>query len=135
MKQTLLTILICTLIACSSSPSKEDPLLVEAPSPHKVEKMYQPFCIGMYEEYVSHIYSLQDKSENYRQQALNMFKQQYATIIAERKGVANFSVTRIEQSPQNPLYADAYILMHYADSTSELIVLPMVREEGKWWFK
>lgn len=134
-RKLLLVIVPALMFSCGNKEKKDDPLLVKAPSIGKVEKLYKPYCDEDFETYIGHILSVQDKSEAYRTQVINMLKQQMQLAVEDHLGILKVTVTRVEQSKAHPLYADAYLLLNYGDNTSEQTVLPLVYQNGKWWIK
>lgn len=131
----ILCILMLMLAASCSNTMKDDPLLVKAPEEKKVEKLYAPFQEGNYEEFVDNMLSVREKSAGYREQMVHMMKQHAAKEIELHQGLNSMKVLRVEQSPQNRLYAEAYLQMYYADGTTEQVCIPLIYQDGRWWLK
>lgn len=131
----ILGMLLTLYAGCSSKPQKDDPILTKAPDFDQVEELYRPYKEGRYADMVSNMLSLQDRSEAYREQIVNMMKQQAQITQEEHQGLTQASVIRVEQSNINPFYCDAYMLMNYGDGTSEQVRLALVYKDGKWWMR
>lgn len=128
--------MLLTLYAgCSSKPQKDDPILTKAPDFDQVEELYRPYEEGQYADFVSNMLSIQDRSEAYREQVINMMKQQAQITQDVHKGLTRLSVVRVEQSKLNPFYCDAYLLMNYGDGSSEQVLAALVYKDGKWWIR
>lgn len=130
-----LLVTICCILSCTNAKDKDNPLLVKAPSIKQVDKLYRPLVEQNYEDFVEGIQSAHDKSEAYRNQLIDMMKQHTTETVKAHQGISNMTVVNVEQSTSNPLYAEAYIKMEYSDGTEGQILVPLVRENGKWWMK
>lgn len=130
MKYILAILAIATLLSCACESAKEE----EGPFGY-VEELYAPYLKGDCEAYASHMLSVQDKTETYRRQVVNMLKQQRAITDSLHNGVTKMEVLKVEPSAVNNDYAEAYLLMHYGDNSSEQVILQLVRKDNKWWIR
>ncbi len=135
MPKVIILLTLTILLAACHRDTQDNPLLVEAPSLEDVEELYAPYTSGEYDKFVSQMYSLQVKSENYRQQMTAMMKQQVFTSRQEHGTLKSITAVHVEQSKAHPLYADAYLLMTYQEGDSEQVCVPLVYAEGRWWIK
>ena len=115
------------LLACNGEKSGGE---TPAPKQDDITEMYQLLISGNYKEYVDNILSCTDKPEDYRLQMAALHAQNARKNPDVR--AVDFSIEKVEQYDA---YANAYIRVKYSDKSEEVILLPLVYKEGRWWIK
>lgn len=86
---------------------------------------------GRYEDYASMLAGAQQRSSDYNEQmAMNaeMFIEQQQQL---HTNIVDVRVSDV-QMDKLPSRANAFIVLCYADSTNEEIVVPLIKENGTW---
>jgi len=101
----------------------------------RTAKVYYDYLIaGDYESFVDGIYQPDAIPEAYRGQLITNARMFMGQQTAERKGIASTQLGRAEVSADGKT-ADVFIILCYADSTREEIVVPMIEVEGNWMMR
>ena len=123
------------LIVCSCTKNESDKSSDETgPTPEEVYHIYTHYIEGHFSEYVSHIASCQGKPRFYREQIINLYKQQWEELTENYGKVDSIKIERIHKSDNNE-YAAVYIRQYYSKAESEEILLQMVYTEKGWKIK
>ena len=85
-------------------------------------------------EYVNHIASCQGKPRFYKEQLINLYKQQLAEQLKMHGNIDSIKIERVYKSSNNQ-YANVYIRHFYDKSSSEEVLLQMVYTEKGWKIK
>lgn len=104
------------------------------PTPEEVHHIYNHYIDGHFSEYVSHIASCQGKPRFYREQIINLYKQQWAELTEKYGKVDSIKIERIQKNNNNE-YATVYIRQYYNKAVPEEILLQMVYTEKGWKLK
>ena len=104
------------------------------PTPDEVHHIYNHYIDGHFSEYVSHIASCQGKPRFYREQIINLYKQQWAELTEKYGKVDSIKIERIQKNNNNE-YATVYIRQYYNKAAPEEILLQMVYTEKGWKLK
>ena len=116
------------LIACTARTSPEDVAGAAA------KTYYQQLAKGQYAEYVDGFYCPDSIPTNYRQQLIENAKMLLAEQTRERGSLAGVHLTRA--TVDTALHtANAFLLLTFADSSREEIVVPMVQHRGLWYMR
>ena len=140
LKQTytqLLRLLGIGLLLITSSCSKRESVNSSdeaGPTPEEVYHIYNHYINGHFSEYVSHIVSCQGKPRFYREQIINLYKQQWAELTNKYGKVDSIKIERIQKGNNNE-YATVYIRQYYNKVDAEEILLQMVYTEKGWKIK
>lgn len=86
---------------------------------------------GKYDDFVAGIDQRVQPAAGYTEQLRDNAKMFVAAQAKTRGGLVGIDVAGAEVSPKEHTAA-AFILLHYADSTMEQVVLPMVERDGVW---
>lgn len=129
MKYFLTLLAVLTLLSCQSEETREEKKY------DYVTELYAPYLAGNCEEYAQNMLSVQDKTEAYRQQVVDMLRQQRALTDSLHMGVTKVQVLKVESPAVNPDYAEAYLQLCYGDHSSEQVILQLVRKHDKWWVR
>lgn len=124
----LLAVALLALTAC-------EPKAQEEKHYDYVTELYAPYLKGDYEGFASHMLSVNDKTDAYRQQVVNMLKQQREITDSLHSGIVGIEVLKVESPAAIPDYASAYILHRYGDGTSEQVILQLIKSDDKWWIR
>ena len=122
-----------TLLAASScspaKPQNPNELAVRA------AKVYYDYLIaGNFEAYVDGFYRPDSIPGSYREQLIVNAKQYMAGMKARHSGVSDIAVTRAETDTLGG-YTNVFMLITFADSIREEIVVPMVKRGNEWKMK
>lgn len=95
-----------------------------------VEGMYRLFIDKRYDEYVKMQAGCDGKPKEYVDQTVLLMK-----LLRERqdtlhRGPKGCRLVRYERHGDD--YFDAFLEVEFNDTTSEVILLPMIRQNGKW---
>ena len=125
--------LFLAVTACAkpvSVPSSNE----TGPTPEEVHHIYSHYTEGHFSEYVSHIASCQGKPRFYREQIINLYKQQWAELTAKYGAVDSIKIERIQKNATNE-HATVYIRQYYNNAAPEEILLQMIYTEKGWKLK
>ena len=122
-----------TLLAASScspaKPQNPNELAVRA------AKVYYDYLIaGNFEAYVDGFYRPDSIPGSYREQLIVNAKQYMAGMRTRHSGVSDIVVTRAETDTLGD-YTNVFMLITFADSIREEIVVPMVKRGNEWKMK
>lgn len=138
LKQTythFLTIGVSLFFLFSCTKSQTEQSSMEAGPTHKeIHTIYNHYIKGHYSEYVSHIASCQGKPRFYKEQLINLYKQQLAEQLKMHGNIDSIKIERVYKSSTNQ-YANVYIRHFYDKSSSEEVLLQMVYTEKGWKIK
>ena len=126
----LLRILLGCLLLLSCS-GEVKPAESQGPTPEEVERIYNLFLQGRYEDYVAEMASCDSVPGFYRQQMVDLFKQ-HAFQQKERNGGAiKATVERMDVTP-SAQQANVFLRVYYQNQTHEVVMLPMVKIGQRW---
>jgi len=125
-KMTLFAIFAVTMmtLSCSSDLTRDQRRVRRA-----AERCYSYLQKGKYEKFVGEIAYADSMSEDYRAQMVDLVKEFAASQEAQHGKLLEAEAigdTIIDAMAQ------VYLLVSYADSTSEEVGLPMVKVDGDW---
>lgn len=69
--------------------------------------------------------------DDYRRQLLKNFEQFCVRQKEEHKGIDSVSINHAEFFEKDST-ASVFLLLHFGDSTTEQIVVPMLKKKGLW---
>ena len=121
------------LFSCAKSQNEQSSM-EEGPTNEEIHKIYTHYIKGHYSEYVSHIASCQGKPRFYKEQLINLYKQQLAEQLKMHGNIDSIKIERVHKSSTNQ-YAKVYIRHFYDKSSSEEVLLQMVYTEKGWKIK
>lgn len=112
--------------SCSTGTSKDDDAAARA-----AKEYYDSLNAGGY-EYFATRYQLPERiAPNYKQQLTANARMYIDGMRKEHKGLAEVRVLSCKNDSLSPT-AEAYLLLAFADSVSEEIVVPMVKVGDEW---
>lgn len=114
--------------ACSNA---EGAAATDTLSEEKVVETYNHYIREEFPVYVDQMASLDDKSEDYRNQMANLMKQRYVQQKEEHGGPVSCRVIRLKHNP-GKTYCEAYIEVTFQDRSFHEILIPFVKKNGEW---
>ena len=115
------------LTACGEKPTPEAAAMASA------QQYYEQLMDGDYEAFVMGQADAERYPESFRQQLITATKQ-FVAQLDQRGGICSITSSRALMDSTLQLM-QVYMLISYADSTQEEIVVPMVERDGEWKMK
>ena len=131
MKQVSLSILIAVallLAACGEKKKNVDQGKLAAKA---AKHYYEQLLKGDYEAFLNNENRTNNLPDNYRKQLLLNLKQFVAQQDSVHHGIDSITLGASDFSAKNNT-ASVFLLFCYGDKTTEQVVVPMVKERGKW---
>ena len=131
MKQVSLSILIAVallLAACGEKKKNVDQGKLAAKA---AKHYYEQLLKGDYEAFLNNENRTNNLPDNYRKQLLLNLKQFVAQQDSVHHGIDSITLGASHFSAKNNT-ASVFLLFCYGDKTTEQVVVPMVKEHGKW---
>ena len=128
MKQLLYALFLAVFLLSSCSEKKEtDHGAIAAEA---AKHYYENLISGKYKQFLEGM-NLPDKlPESYERQMLENFK----AFAKQRKGIKEVSIRSVKFFAKDST-ASAFLLLHYGDSTTEEVVVPMLKRRGLWYMR
>ncbi|WP_061868629.1 hypothetical protein [Prevotella intermedia] len=132
MKQLLYALFLAVLLLSSCSKKKEtDHGAIAAEA---AKHYYENLISGKYNQFLEGM-NLPDKlPESYERQMLENFKAFAKRQDKQRKGIKKVSIRNVKFFAKDST-ASAFLLLHYGDSTTEEVVVPMLKRRGLWYMR
>ncbi|WP_018911327.1 hypothetical protein [Prevotella veroralis] len=131
MKQVSLSILIAVallLAACGEKKKNVDQGKLAAKA---AKHYYEQLLKGDYEAFLNNENRTNNLPDNYRKQLLLNLKQFVAQQDSVHHGIDSITLGASHFSAKDNT-ASVFLLFYYGDKTTEQVVVPMVKERGKW---
>ena len=131
MKQVSLSILIAVallLAACGEKKKNVDQGKLAAKA---AKYYYEQLLKGDYEAFLNNENRTNNLPDNYRKQLLLNLKQFVAQQDSVHHGIDSITLGASHFSAKNNT-ASVFLLFCYGDKATEQVVVPMVKERGKW---
>ena len=131
MKQVSLSILIAVallLAACGEKKKNVDQGKLAAKA---AKHYYEQLLEGDYEAFLNNENRTNNLPDNYRKQLLLNLKQFVAQQDSVHHGIDSITLGASHFSAKDNT-ASVFLLFCYGDKTTEQVVVPMVKEHGKW---
>ncbi len=131
MKQVSLSILIAVallLAACGEKKKNVDQGKLAAKA---AKHYYEQLLKGDYEAFLDNENRTNNLPDNYRKQLLLNLKQFVAQQDSVHHGIDSITLGASHFSAKDNT-ASVFFLFYYGDKTTEQVVVPMVKERGKW---
>ena len=127
-------VLLAVLAACGSATKEElASLAAKGYYDHLIHGEYEQFYEGMDQRTLSDGTALSDEAA-YRSQMLDNLRQFMARQTQEHRGVLEVRVSNATTDTVQQL-TNVFLVLCFADSTNEEIVVPMVERQGTWRMK
>ena len=132
MKQLLYALFLAVLLLYSCSKKKEtDHGAIAAEA---AKHYYENLISGKYKQFLEGM-NLPDKlPESYERQMLENFKAFAKRQDKQRKGIKKVSIRSVKFFAKDST-ASAFLLLHYGDSTTEEVVVPMLKRRSLWYMR
>ena len=130
MRRLVYLVLLVFLVqwAACSSPTKEELASLAA------KGYYQHLIEGDYEHFLEGRVMADSLPDDYRSQLIDGYSQFLAQQVKARGGINEVRISRaFTDSTQQ--YTSVLLMLCYADSTTEEVVVPMVEHNGRWMMK
>lgn len=116
------------LLSCSDGPTAEEQALLAA------KGYYEHLAAGEYDRFLEGKADVDSLPADYRQQLLAACKQLVARQRDEHGGISEVKAGTAAVDTLLDI-TQAFLIITYADSTAEEIVVPMVERSGSWRMK
>ena len=134
MRKFAVIVLLVVLAACGSATKEElASLAAKGYYDHLIHGEYEQFYEGMDQRTLSDGTALSDEAA-YRSQMLDNLRQFMARQAQEHRGVLEVRVSNATTDTVQQL-TNVFLVLCFADSTNEEIVVPMVERHGAWRMK
>ena len=134
MRKFAVIVLLAVLAACGSATKEElASLAAKGYYDHLIHGEYEQFYAGMDQRTLPDGTTLSDEAA-YRSQMLDNLRQFMARQAQEHRGVLEVRVSNATTDTVQQL-TNVFLVLCFADSTNEEIVVPMVERHGAWRMK
>ena len=134
MRKFAVIVLVAALAACGSATKEElASLAAKGYYDHLIHGEYEQFYEGMDQRTLPDGTALSDEAA-YRSQMLDNLRQFMARQTQEHRGVLEVRVSNATTDTVQQL-TNVFLVLCFADSTNEEIVVPMVERHGAWRMK
>ena len=134
MRKFAVIVLVAALAACGSATKEElASLAAKGYYDHLIHGEYEQFYEGMDQRTLPDGTALSDEAA-YRSQMLDNLRQFMARQTQEHRGVLEVRVSNATTDTVQQL-TNVFLVLCFADSTNEEIVVPMVERDGAWRMK
>ena len=131
-RPSVLFLIILLISACSKAPTAEEQVMEDA---RAAAQIYYDFLVqGDYWQFLHGRAGTDSMPDGYREQLLTAYKQFMAQQREAHGGIAHADAQRARIDSTLQL-VQVFLLLSYADSTQEEIVVPMVEHNGEWKMK
>lgn len=120
------TLLTATIILSSCNQNKE---YVELTAAEAAESYYRLLPAGNYAMFVDGMAGADAMPHEYRRQLTELVRQQMETRWQKHGTWQSITATHVEESDS---LANVTLELHFADKTTDQIILPMVYIDGEW---
>ena len=134
MRKFAVIVLLAVLAACGSATKEElASLAAKGYYDHLIHGEYEQFYEGMAQRTLPDGTALSDEAA-YRNQMLDNLRQFMARQAQEHRGILEVRVSNATTDTVQQL-TNVFLVLCFADSTNEEIVVPMVERQGTWRMK
>lgn len=131
MKQVSLSILIAVALLLAACGGKKQDIDQGKLAAKAAKHYYEQLLKGDYEAFLDNENRTNNLPDNYRKQLLLNLKQFVAQQDSVHHGIDSITLGASHFSAKNNT-ASVFLLFCYGDKTTEQVVVPMVKERGKW---
>lgn len=131
MKQVSLSILIAVALLLATCGEKKKNVDQGKLAAKAAKHYYEQLLKGDYEAFLDNENRTNNLPDNYRKQLLLNLKQFVAQQDSVHHGIDSITLGASHFSAKNNT-ASVFLLFCYGDKTTEQVVVPMVKERGKW---
>lgn len=131
MKQVSLSILIAVALLLAACGGKKQDIDQGKLAAKAAKHYYEQLLKGDYEAFLDNENRTSNLPDNYRKQLLLNLKQFVAQQDSVHHGIDSITLGASHFSAKDNT-ASVFLLFYYGDKTTEQVVVPMVKERGKW---
>ena len=131
MKQVSLSILIAVALLLAACGEKKQDIDQGKLAAKAAKHYYEQLLKGDYEAFLNNENRTNNLPDNYRKQLLLNLKQFVAQQDSVHHGIDSITLGASHFSAKDNT-ASVFLLFYYGDKTTEQVVVPMVKERGKW---
>lgn len=131
MKQVSLSILIAVTLLLAACGGKKQDIDQGKLAAKAAKHYYEQLLKGDYEAFLNNENRTNNLPDNYRKQLLLNLKQFVAQQDSVHHGIDSITLGASHFSAKDNT-ASVFLLFYYGDKTTEQVVVPMVKERGKW---
>ncbi len=131
MKQVSLSILIAVALLLAACGEKKQDIDQGKLAAKAAKHYYEQLLKGDYEAFLNNENRTNNLPDNYRKQLLLNLKQFVAQQDSVHHGIDSITLGASHFSAKDNT-ASVFLLFYYGDKTTEQVVVPMVKEHGKW---
>lgn len=128
---TLLPVLLMAILAASCSSGSQGPDLAAAEA---AKEYYDSLNNGGYKYFTSMFLRPERIPDSYREQLEANSKMFLAGLRADHGGISEIRVVNCRNDSKGET-AEAYLLVCFADSVKEEIVVAMAKHDGRWMMR
>lgn len=133
----LLIAFLCSAFALIGCGGHEGETAVRVPAPTDtlrvdsiVEGMYRLFIDGRYEDYVRIQAGCDEKPKEYVDQTVVLLKMLHQRMDSLHRGPKDCRLVRYQRHGED--YIDAFLEVQFKDTTTEVILIPLLLQHGEW---
>lgn len=123
----LLLGIILMVASCGKSEKTDDGMIAA----HAAKLYYENLIRGKSDQFLDGTDMPDMIPDDYRRQLLKNFEQFCVRQKEEHKGIDSVSINHAEFFEKDST-ASVFLLLHFGDSTTEQIVVPMLKKKGLW---
>ncbi|WP_277265861.1 hypothetical protein [Prevotella corporis] len=123
----LLLGIILMVASCGKSEKTDDGMIAA----HAAKLYYENLIRGKGDQFLDGTDMPDMIPDDYRRQLLKNFEQFCVRQKEEHKGIDSVSINHAEFFEKDST-ASVFLLLHFGDSTTEQIVVPMLKKKGLW---
>lgn len=123
----LLLGIILMVASCGKSEKTDDGMIAA----HAAKLYYENLIRGKGDQFLDGTDMPDTIPDDYRRQLLKIFEQFCVRQKEEHKGIDSVSINHAEFFEKDST-ASVFLLLHFGDSTTEQIVVPMLKKKGLW---
>ena len=130
MRKLVYLVLLVSLAqwAACSSPTREELASLAA------KGYYQHLIEGDFDHFLEGRVMADSLPDDYRSQLIDGYSQFLAQQVKARGGINEVRISRA-YTDSTQQYTSVLLMLCYADSTTEEVVVPMVEHDGRWMMK
>lgn len=129
MRKAIVIVLMCLLAACSKNELPADEV-----AGRTAKLFYDCLVEGRHSDFIDGFYQPDSIPGSYREQLIMAAKMVTAEQKSERGGLKEVKLVRCTADTASHT-AQAFLMLCFADSTNEEIVVPMVEHDGVWMMR
>lgn len=119
--------IILMAASCGKSEKTDDGMIAA----HAAKLYYENLIRGKGDQFLDGTDMPDTIPDDYRRQLLKNFEQFCVQQKEEHKGIDSVSINHAEFFEKDST-ASVFLLLHFGDSTTEQIVVPMLKKKGLW---